>query len=103
MIARTWRGWTREEDADRYLEYLDRTGLSGYRETGGNRGAWVFRRLDGGRAEFLVLSLWESMEAVRGFAGPEPEKAVFYDDDDHFLIDRELHVSHYEVVRSPEA
>ena len=51
MIGRTWRGWTRAEDADAYADYVAETGLAAYRSTAGNRGAWVLTRTDGDRAE----------------------------------------------------
>jgi len=103
MIARIWRGATRAADADRYLDYLHATGLPGYRDTPGNRGVLALRRLEGDRAEFLLLTLWESEEAVRGFAGDDVGRAVFYPEDDRFLVERDDRVSHFEVVhRSAE-
>lgn len=98
MIARIWRGVTRAEDADAYVDYLDRTGVSEYRSTAGNRGVLVLRALEGERAEFTLVSLWETMDAVRAFAGDDAERAVFYPEDDAFLIDRDLTVRHYDVV-----
>jgi heme-degrading monooxygenase HmoA len=99
MIARTWRGVTAAADADAYLAYLERTGLAAYRATPGNLGVTTLRRrVDGDRVEFVLVSLWESMDAVRAFAGPTPDRAVFYPEDDRFLIDRDLDVRHYEVV-----
>jgi heme-degrading monooxygenase HmoA len=98
MIARIWRGWTRSEDADAYVDYVRETGMNEYRNTAGNRGAWILRRDDGDRTEFITLSFWESAEAIRGFAGDDIEQAVFYPDDDRFLIDRELQVTHYELT-----
>ena len=65
MILRTWRGWTRPEDADAYVAYLLETGLKEYRETPGNRGAHPLRRDDGDRTEFVTVSFWESIEASR--------------------------------------
>ncbi|MGH7510516.1 MAG: antibiotic biosynthesis monooxygenase family protein [Gemmatimonadales bacterium] len=103
MIARTWRGATRAEDADQYLEYLERTGLAGYRKAPGNQGVLGLRRIADGRAEFLLVSLWESREAIRGFAGADDEKAVFYPEDERFLLERDEHVSHYEVVSDHRA
>jgi heme-degrading monooxygenase HmoA len=50
------------------------------------------------RAEFLLVSLWESEAAIRQFAGDDIEKAVFYPEDERFLVERDDHVSHYEVV-----
>jgi heme-degrading monooxygenase HmoA len=98
MIARTWRGATRAEDADTYLDYLHQTGLTEYRKIEGNRGVTALRRITGGKAEFLLISLWDSEEAIRKFAGQDIERAVFYPEDERFLIDRDNQVSHYEVV-----
>lgn len=58
----------------------------------------MFTRLDGDRAEFQVISLWESMDAVRAFAGDDERVAVFYPDDERFLVDRERHADHYDVA-----
>jgi heme-degrading monooxygenase HmoA len=98
MIARIWRGATRLEDAEGYVDYVKGTGLAEYRQTPGNRGAWVLWREAGDRAEFLTLSFWESEEAVRGFAGEDIDRAVFYPEDDRFLVDRDLTVAHYRLV-----
>jgi heme-degrading monooxygenase HmoA len=98
MIARTWRGATKAEDAEAYLEYLHQTGFAEFRKTPGNRGALGLRRIVNGRAEFFLVSLWESAEAVRRFAGDDIEKAVFYPEDERFLVERDDHVSHYDVV-----
>jgi heme-degrading monooxygenase HmoA len=98
MIARTWHGAVAAEDADAYVRYLQQTGIAAFRNTDGNRGAFVLRRITPQRAEFVVLSLWDSETAIRQFAGDEIEKAVFYPEDDRFLIARDTHVSHYQVV-----
>jgi len=98
MIARFWRGATRAEDTDAYVEYLRGTGLKEYRSTPGNRGAWVLRRIRDGRAEFVTLSFWDSTESIAAFAGDDIDRAVFYPEDDRFLIERELTVDHYEIV-----
>jgi heme-degrading monooxygenase HmoA len=102
MIARTWRGWTSAVDADRYVEYLRDTGVREYRDTPGNRGVFMLRRIVGDRAEFLLLTLWESMEAVRSFSGPDERVAVFYPEDDAFLVERDRHADHFEVLTAPE-
>ena len=58
MIARTWRGWTRREDSDAYLDYVERTGGRAARETPGNRGYYILRREDGDRTEpFRVVGI----------------------------------------------
>ena len=98
MIARTWRGAVRADDADAYRDYLEQTGLKEYRATPGNLGVLALRRTVGPNTEFFLVSLWESMDAVRGFAGEEPERAVFYPEDDRFLVQRDRHVDHFEVL-----
>ena len=98
MIARIWRGATREADAEAYVEYLRGTGLKAYRETPGNQGAWVLWRVADGRAEFLTLSFWESTEAIRGFAGADIERAVFYPKDDRYRVERDTTVRHFQVI-----
>lgn len=97
MIARTWRGWTKPEDADAYFEYIEETGGQASRATPGNLGFYILRRHDGDRTEFLTMSLWESQDAIRAFAGDGLE-VVFYEDDDRFLVDRERFVTHYEIA-----
>jgi heme-degrading monooxygenase HmoA len=101
MIARIWRGVTHESDKDKYFEYLQRTGLKDYTSIPGNRGVWVLRRVDQDAAEFTLISLWESWEAIKAFAGPEYEQAVYYPEDRKFLLELEPHVRHYEVLSSP--
>jgi heme-degrading monooxygenase HmoA len=98
MIARTWRGTTRAKDAEAYLEYLHQTGFAEYRKIAGNRGVLGLRRIVNDRAEFLLVSLWESEKSIRQFAGSDVEQAVFYPEDERFLVERENRVSHYEVV-----
>jgi heme-degrading monooxygenase HmoA len=102
MIARTWRGVTRTTDSDRYAKYVEDTGLRAYSETPGNLGALLLRRPVGdaneANTEFLVVSFWDSMDAVKRFAGAVPEKAVFYPEDDQYLVRRDLSVDHFEVV-----
>lgn len=97
-IARTWRGVTRAADADRYLEYLHRTGLRQYAETPGNEGVLALRRIAGDRAEFTIVSLWRDEGAVERFAGSDLRRAVFYPEDDRFLVDRDETAEHYELV-----
>ena len=102
MVARTWAGATRAADADAYLEYLHATGLAAYQATPGNRGVLALRRIAGDRAEFLLLTLWDSIEAIQRFAGNDIDRAVFYPEDERFLVARDERVNHYEVVHQAE-
>lgn len=97
MIVRIWRGWTRSDAAEAYASYIEETGLAAYRATPGNHSAHVVSRADGDTTEFLTISFWDSEESIRGFAGDDIEVAVFYPEDDRFLVDREAFVRHYRV------
>jgi heme-degrading monooxygenase HmoA len=98
MIARLWRGETPAAKADDYYEFLMKTGIKDYRATEGNRGVMMLRRVDGDRAEFLLISLWESEEAIRRFAGDDITKAYYYAEDKDFLLSFEPNVTHYELL-----
>jgi heme-degrading monooxygenase HmoA len=98
MILRRWRGAVRPEDVETYLEHQAATGVAEYRSTSGNLGVIVLRRPVGDLVEVVTLSLWESMDDVRRFAGPQPEIAVFYPGDDDLLVEKDEHVDHYEVT-----
>jgi len=98
MIARIWRGRTPAAKADEYFEYLKRTGLQDYRSINGNQGVYVLRRIKDQEAEFLLLSLWESLDAIKQFAGDDYEKARYYSADKDFLLEFEPKVNHYEML-----
>jgi heme-degrading monooxygenase HmoA len=100
MIARIWRGTVREADKDTYHVYLQQTGLKEYAATPGNRGVYTLRRIADGKCEFFLLTLWDSWDAIKAFAGPDYEQAVYYPEDEKFLLDRGPQVLHYEVLES---
>ena len=100
MIARIWRGAVRAAQADEYYRYLEETGLKEYRQTAGNRGVQVLRRIQGEACEYLLITFWESWEAIRRFAGDQPEKAVYYPRDREFLLALEPDVQHFEVMET---
>jgi len=102
MIARIWRGVVAAEHADVYADYIRDTGFRAYGETPGNRGAWLLRRDEGKLTEFVTYSLWESLDAIRAFAGEDFETAVYYPDDDRYLVERDETVSHLEVADAIE-
>jgi heme-degrading monooxygenase HmoA len=98
MIARIWEGVVQTGDADVYADYIRETGFAEYAQTSGNRGAWLLRRDHGDRTEFITLSLWDSVEAIRAFAGDDIEAAVLYPEDARYLVGGESTVTHFEVV-----
>ena len=97
MIARIWRGAVMHEDADEYVEYVRETGIEHYRSTPGNQGAWILHRQFEQVTEIVTFSLWDDMDAVRAIAGDDPTRAVYYPEDDRFLVERGSIVEHYEV------
>ena len=98
MIARIWKGVVREADKDIYHEYLQKTGLHEYASTPGNRGVYTLRRVSEGKCEFLLLTLWDSWDAIKAFAGADYQKAVYYPEDDRYLLEKTPFVEHYEVL-----
>jgi heme-degrading monooxygenase HmoA len=101
MIARLWHGRTKASDAENYLQYLQASGIPDYRKTAGNRGAYVFRRIEGDVAHFITLSFWDSRESIEAFAGKDIEIARYYPEDKQFLLEFEPHVVHYELFVHP--
>jgi heme-degrading monooxygenase HmoA len=102
MIARAWHGKVRAERADEYYDYLLRTGIPDYRRTPGNRGVYVFRRVEGAVAHFLLTTLWDSVTSIRAFAGEDIERARYYPEDTAYLLELEPTVTHYEVLSTPD-
>jgi heme-degrading monooxygenase HmoA len=97
MIARHWRGWTKRENADAYEKLLEGTVLPGLRGIDGYRGGHVLRK-DGEReSEFVVINFFESLEAVKKFAGPQYTVAVFEPAAKALLARFEPVATHYEV------
>ena len=97
-VARVWRGTVRRRDAGVYADYIRETGFTQYGDTPGNLGAWLLRRDDGDETEFVTWSLWESLDAIRAFAGEDIEAAVLYPEDERYLIDGVSSVTHFEVA-----
>ena len=97
MIARIWKGAVRKHDGDDYAAYMQTTGIAGYANTPGNRGVWMLRRDVGENTEFLMFTLWDSLDSVKAFAGDDYETAVFYPEDERFLVERDRTSTHYVV------
>jgi heme-degrading monooxygenase HmoA len=102
VIARVWQGEVRRADAEVYADYIRATGFREYGETPGNRGAWLLRRDDGETTRFVALSMWDSLDAVRSFAGEDVDAAVLYPEDERYLRPGSSSITHYEVVDTVE-
>lgn len=97
MIVRSWTGWTETAKSAEYEAYMHEVALDGYTNVPGNRGVLMLRRDVGSRTEFTMISLWDSLDDVRSFAGDDATTAVFYPRDEELLIERDLTVKHYDV------
>jgi heme-degrading monooxygenase HmoA len=97
MIARMWRGWTDTENAARY-EKVFRTIVIPHLHSVGCKKASLFRRAVNDEVEFAVLTIFESIEAVKAFAGEDYESAVISDEAKEVLKHFDERVTHYEVA-----
>jgi len=98
MIARTWHGRVRADRSDDYHAFLLRAAVPDYRATPGNRGILVQQWTEGEVSHFLLTTLWDSLEAIRRFAGKDYQRARYYPEDDHFLLEKEPDVTHTAVL-----
>jgi heme-degrading monooxygenase HmoA len=102
MIARIWHGWAVGENADRYEAHLRAEILPGIHRIEGYAGAYLLRREAEGESEFVTVTLWESLDAVRAFAGADHEAAVV-PPEARALLDRfDERSVHYEILARPE-
>ncbi len=101
MIGRIWRGLTTRDNADAYEEVLRRKVLPELGAIDGSRGAFVMRRDVEGGVEFVTLTLFESLDAVREFAGPAYEQAVVIPEAEALLSSFEKSAIHYEIAIQP--
>ena len=97
MIARHWRGWTAVRNADAYEKLLKHRVLPSLKEVEGYRGGYVLRNDGPEEVEFVVLNLFDSLEAVKRFAGPEYATPVFEPEARKLLSRVEPIAVHYEV------
>ena len=99
-IARIWSGTVDAAKADEYLEYMNKTGVSGIIETPGNLGVLVLKKVKDDEAQFTFVSFWKSLEVIAAFAGPNINRAVYYPEDKKYLKKLEPEVEHFEIAAS---
>lgn len=100
MIARIWRGTALSANAGAYHHHFTKNVAPHLTEIAGYRGAYLLRRDEGGEVEFLAVTLWDSMETIKGFTGPDPTVAVVEPEAQGALADFDNFATHYEVVFS---
>jgi heme-degrading monooxygenase HmoA len=96
MITRIWHGRTSLANANHYLNFLLTTGTADYKKVQGNLSVRVWRKLDTDCCHFYTVTEWESIEAIKKFAGEDYEKAVYYLEDKGILLEFEEKVNHYD-------
>ena len=102
MIARVWRGWTRTEDADAYERLLREVVYPGLQQITGYHGGYILRQDRKDETEFVTVNLFESLEAVQAFAGPDYEVPVFEPEARRLLSKVEPIARHYDVKKAPQ-
>jgi heme-degrading monooxygenase HmoA len=103
MIIREWRGRASEPRADAYSNHFREAVVPELRNVPGFLGAHLSRRRVGERVEFLVLTRWQSMDAIRAFAGVTVDRAVVEPGAVAALDDFDASVQHYEVIEEVSA
>ena len=101
MISRLWRGWTTVANADPYENLLRTKILPGIQRIQGYRGAYLLRRNIPDGVEFATLTLWESVDAIRAFAGEDYEVAVILPEARRLLSRFDARSLHYETILEP--
>ena len=101
MIARHWRGWTEIEDATAYENLLKNKVLPALKNIQGYKGGYILRSDGPKEAEFVVVNLFESLDAVKQFAGPDYQTAIFEPEAKELLCRVEPIANHYEVRAEP--
>ncbi|MDZ8183812.1 MAG: antibiotic biosynthesis monooxygenase family protein [Nostoc sp. ChiSLP02] len=98
IVARIWHGTTLASKSDEYYAYLVEAGIKKIESIPGNLGVQVLRRTDNNNTEFTVISYWESLDAIRKFAGNDIEKVRPLPRDKEYLIKPETTVKHFDVI-----
>lgn len=101
MIARVWKGWTTPENADAYEQLLREQVIPSLQRIDGHRGAYILRQDGPDETEFVVVNFFESLEAVKAFAGPDYTVPVFEPEARLLLSKVEPIARHYEVKQAP--
>jgi heme-degrading monooxygenase HmoA len=101
MIGRIWHGWTTIDNADAYEELLRTKVLPGIHKVDGYRGAYVMRRYVEDGVEFVTLTLFDSLDAVRAFAGSDYETAVVIPEAEALLSTFDKTSAHYDIAIQP--
>ncbi len=98
MIVRMWHGRVPTSKAQTYRAFLNERAIPDYRSIEGNLGVYILEREEGEVTHFVTLTFWESLDAIKNFAGDDAEMAKYYPEDKDFLLEFEPRVVHYKVA-----
>ncbi len=96
-IMRLWHGEVSIEKAEEYEKFMIEKAAPDYGSVDGLLKLYFQRRNENKTAHFLLVTIWDSLESIKKFAGAEPELAKYYPEDDNFLLEKEEKTSMYEV------
>ncbi len=96
-IVRLWHGRVPSENGDEYEKFLVERAVPDYSSVKGLLKIYFTRRDDEDATHFLLVTIWESMDVIKNFAGEDPNRAKYYPEDDNFLLEKEKYVQHYEI------
>jgi heme-degrading monooxygenase HmoA len=100
MIIRTWHGRTRLSDANAYESFMKTRAAPDYGSVDGLQQLFFTRRDEGDISHFLLITVWDSIEAVKNFAGDDPSVAKYYPEDEKYLLEKEAHSLNHQVFFS---
>jgi heme-degrading monooxygenase HmoA len=100
MIARIWRGQALAANADAYHQHVTQEVFPKLKSMAGYRGAYLLQRTIADRVEFVALTWWDSLEAVKQFAGDDPDTAIVTAEARAVLLEFDDFARHYEVTYS---
>jgi len=98
MIARHWRGLAKADRADAYVTHLREETFPAIRKLPGFKSAAILRRDVTEGVEFLIVTTWDSLDAIRAFAGANIDAAVVPEKAQQMMVDYDRVVRHFEVI-----
>jgi heme-degrading monooxygenase HmoA len=102
MVVRSWRGYASASNAEAYPTHLLERVRPALEGLAGFRGLHLLARQEAEEVEYLVLTFWDSMDAIRQFAGDEPNRAVVEPEAQAVLLRFDAEVKHYQALASPD-
>ncbi len=96
-VMRLWHGRVPVEKANEYEKFLIERAVPDYSSVDGLLKIYFTRKDEGNIAHFLLVTIWDSIESIKKFAGENPEIAKYYPEDEDFLLEKEKYVQHYRI------